>query len=121
MDPKMLKEAMDAVIANMGSVAKAGKARKYAKKAPAKAEVSVSEVEGGPTLAGLMNKPGSRPEDLIANSGGNPLEEPVQVSEVEGGANLLGLLSKKGQTPEDIAAGSDLSDEELAEIMNGAR
>lgn len=86
---EMIRKALKAVIEDMGKVARSNKAKKFAR--PAKAapmpdaeEIpQVSEVEGGPTLAGVMNTPG--------NSG------------------------------KDIADASSLSEEELQEILSGAK
>lgn len=80
---EMIREALKAVIDDMGKVARSNKAKKFARPAKAlemdSAKVSPapdadesaegSEVEGGP-LAGLMNKPG-----VGADAGGLSEEE----------------------------------------------
>ncbi len=133
MDEKDLQQkALAKVLASMGEHSKSLKAQRLAR--PAKAlevdSVKVSPVEGGPTLAGVMGKPGNSGKEIVDSMGpdaatvlgsqSGDANDPVK-TESEGGATLLGLMGKKGNSGKEIADESSISPEELEELLSGAK
>lgn len=65
MDEDVHKEAMDRVLKSMGAAAKSAKAKKFKRPVVEETSVSLSPVEGGATLSGLMGKKGNSAKDIV--------------------------------------------------------
>lgn len=136
----MTKDALKAALGNLKQHARSAKAKKFSDlrinkrekpEDPADATVEVDEhtVQVSPSdhatdaAEGMDSAPEQlRPEHGLKGAANAP---EMEVGPVEGGLTLDGIMHTKGNSGKEMAADKsltgELSDEELHEIMNGAK